>query len=252
MAQVISEPQQILPQVIPEILEEGENVSLNLDCSTLSQPDRDLKRFIMESLDVESQETLDDLKTPSCRAAFDMACEFLPREKMAQLLKNPEGLNILRAGHCLRSFSDFVDFDLSTFALFPDLKISEIQHWETIKPEVLLGLISSVDYASIGRIELFPERVGMNPLSHKAWIEHPTIWQLFLIEGVINLPPAHKQEFANFMADSRKLERLIQGPSTASSEPQVSPRKNWITSGKKPKFSLVLLILFYLFYFCRL
>ena len=208
----------------PDLLKEDEFLVINMGCSLLSRGDRNLKAFIMENLSLDSHETLDDLKQPDCRAAFDISCGDLDRERIAQLLSTAEGLAILRSGQCLESFADFADFDLSTFALFPDLKIRNIRHWESIKPEVLLSLINAADFSSLGRIETFPERVGLEALASSAWIEHPTIWQLFLIEGVKHLPLSHKQAVAAFLADER---RLYQQQSTAG-EP-----KHWRTVGKQ-------------------
>ena len=209
-----------------DILEENEKISLIMDCTILSQSDREMKAFLMNSLNLMSKNTLDDLKAPMCRAAFDISCGDLSSSQMAQLLAHPDGLGILRTGQCLETFADFSEFTLATFAQFPDLKISAIRHWSTIKPEVLLSLINAVDFASLGRIDIFPERVGMEALSSPSWIEHPTIWQLFLIEGVKHLPMEHKQAFAQFLADETRIERLLAGQSSASTE------KNWLTVRK--------------------
>jgi hypothetical protein len=212
---------------VSDILQEDEQITLIMDCSILSQSDREMRSFLMESLNLSSQNTLDDLKVPLCRAAFDIACGDLSRAQMAQMMAQPDGLEILNAGQCLESFSDFSDFNLATFAQFPELKIASIRHWTSIKPEILLALMNAVGFASLGRIDIFPERVGMEALLAQTWIEHPSIWQLFLIEGVKHLPAAHKQAFAQCLATERRIERLLAGQSSAYEE---IPR-NWRTVG---------------------
>ncbi len=211
---------------VVDFLEEDEVQTFILSCSSLSESDPEIKGFLMENMNMASKQTLDDLKVPMCRAAFDLACGYLTRSQMTQLMAQPEGMEILKAGQCLEAFNDFSDFSLETFAKFPNLKISSIQQWSSIKPEVLLALINSAHFTSIGRMESFPSRVGMEALSSSLWIDHPQMWQLFLLEGVRYLSSTHKQAYVTFLASAQRIDRFLATPT------EVVGAKTWDAIGK--------------------
>jgi hypothetical protein len=195
---------------IDEILMD-ESVSLSLSCEkTLGSSEDALKSFVMKSLDLTADETLDDLERPTCRAFFDRNGHQLSKEQLNQLMASERGQRILDEGEVLEFFSDFSEFTLNDFDRFPSLQVGKIRNLGSIQADVLLSLVKSRGYLKAGKLERIPEAFGERIFEHESWKLDPEIWQLFTLEGIVQVHSISLVEkFAKFIAEIGKFEKIL-------------------------------------------
>lgn len=191
------------------MLDETVTVSLNCEKS-LGSSERALKSFVMKSLDFEAEETFLDLERPTCRALFDRNGAELTREQMTILMSTERGMRILREGEVLEFFRDFSLFTLEDFDKFPSLQVGKIRELASVPAAVLLSLIRSRGYGTVGKLELIHEKFGDRIFENEVWLLDPSIWQLFTIEGLVQLQNFDETvKFAKFLANQTRFERLL-------------------------------------------
>lgn len=196
--------------VLDEVLLD-ESVSLSLNCETsLGSSEEALKSFVMKSLDFTSDETLEDLERPTCRAFFDRNGHHLSKEQINQLMASERGQRILEESEVLEFFSDFSEFTLKDFDRFPSLQVGKIRNLASIPAEVLLTLVKGRGYIKAGKLERIPEAFGERIFEHESWRLDPEIWQIFTLEGIAQIHSVSLVEkFSNFISELGKFERLI-------------------------------------------